>query len=139
MTASEFKDLYNTQFFNGQQLRPVRVGITLKLDDRVIQIPAVMVTASTRIHDIAKGWYQMLQIADEVEAKEAVEAAAAEPELLRFEVVQVGKSTYLVEERADDTFHIQRQDTAKLIGSSTPHGRKIVKAYRKQIAVQEEE
>ncbi len=135
MTANELKDFYNDRFLKDRRPVPVHASVTLVVDEQEIHIPWIRMSAGTTVHDMFK-WLHMALDKDlfgeedlaEEEPGEADDGPKAQ--FINFARIEHRNNIYLVEEREDDIWYIQRADNQKSINVNSPTGRTLIKLYK---------
>lgn len=134
ITAADVKQFFNSNFFqNGEQIEKYAT-LTFKLENQEAFSLPCMINASSTISDVFKGLYMLLQSRDFIEVPQVEEKAPeeAKTEIKDFGRIEYKNHIYLVEDRGEGLFYIQRADNQKPISLASPIGKAILKKYQKE-------
>lgn len=134
ITAADVKQFFNNNFYpNGKGVEQNAI-LTFKLKDQEAFTIPCRISADSKIRDVFKNLHTILKTRDFIEIPQVEEKATeeAKTEIKDFGRIEYKNHIYLVEDRGEGLFYIQRADNQKPISLASPIGKAILKKYQKE-------
>lgn len=134
MSSEELKNLYNSQFWQGDEPQDVVCTLTIGVGEQQVSIAGIALHPAHTVDSIFKSIYQHLldNPPQELPAAHVPAIIPAQAGIIDIDHVQYREKTYLVEHIEEDTF-VVKNDKGETINANSPTARAVVKAYKENL------